>query len=113
MAVPEQESLTGNLSNAPHPVADGIDATEWRSTLMSAALYSARLGRNKPAPEAYEAALAAAGWPDPANTLFVDDRDSNCQAAQTLGIPTLHFTGVTAQLARHLPTMTPALIPAA
>lgn len=101
------------LSNAPHPVADGIDATEWRSTLMSAALYSARLGRNKPAPEAYEAALAAAGWPNPATTLFIDDRDSNCQAAQALGISTLHYTGNTSQLARALPALKPSLISAA
>jgi putative hydrolase of the HAD superfamily len=91
------------LSNAPAALGDALDSTEWCATLMSKALYSARLACNKPDKRAYQAAMAAAGWPDPARTLFVDDRASNCAAAASLGLRTLHFTGDIAELARHLP----------
>lgn len=91
------------LSNAPRAVANAIDATEWCRTLMSSALYSARLGANKPDPATYRAALAAAGNPDPSRTLFVDDRLDNIRAA-ALGLRTVHYTGYPATLARHVPT---------
>jgi putative hydrolase of the HAD superfamily len=91
------------LSNAPHPLADALDRTPWCSTLMSKALYSARLGTNKPARRAYEAALEAAGSPRPERTLFVDDRRENCGVAAELGLKTLHFDGDPNTLARHLP----------
>ncbi|MFI9772792.1 HAD-IA family hydrolase [Streptomyces sp. NPDC052415] len=93
------------LSNAPHPLADVLDRTPWCSTLISKTVYSARLGVNKPDPRAYEAALAAAGWPDPAHTLFVDDRRENCTAAARLGLRTLHFDGTSQALATHIPQL--------
>ena len=43
----------------------------------------------KPHPEAFEIALKLAGAPEPAETLFVDDLESNLDAARTLGIQTL------------------------
>lgn len=100
------------LSNAPATLGDALDSTEWAATLISKALYSARLGCNKPDERAYEAAMAAAGWPDPARTLFVDDRTSNIAAAASLGLRTLHFTGDPAELARHLPQPFTAEAPA-
>ncbi|SNT34028.1 HAD-IA family hydrolase [Actinacidiphila glaucinigra] len=96
------------LSNAPHTVADAIDVAEWSCSLMSRTIYSARIGLNKPHRGAYEAALAAAGWPDPASTLFIDDRSENCAAAAQLGIQTLHYTGKLGELAQHLPQLHPA-----
>jgi putative hydrolase of the HAD superfamily len=90
------------LSNAPLCVADALDRSDWRHDLMSAAVYSGQLGLNKPDPRAYVAALAAAGDPDPGDTLFVDDRRDNCDAAAALGLATLHYQGDAAALARHL-----------
>ncbi|MGW1290913.1 HAD-IA family hydrolase [Streptomyces sp. NPDC002586] len=90
------------LSNAPRPLADALDGTEWCATLMSRALYSARLGVNKPAARAYQAALAAAHWPAPERTLFIDNLFENCHAAARLGLRTLHYTGDPDEIARHL-----------
>ncbi|MGX1127873.1 putative hydrolase of the HAD superfamily [Streptomyces glaucescens] len=96
------------LSNAPHPLADALDRTTWCNTLISKTLYSARLGVNKPDPRTYEAALMAAGWPHPDNTLFVDDRLENCAAAAQLGMQTLLFRGSSQTLATRLPQLVPA-----
>ncbi|MGW3308187.1 HAD-IA family hydrolase [Streptomyces sp. NPDC001073] len=90
------------LSNAPLCVADALDRSPWRRDLMSAAVFSARLGLTKPDRGAYEAALEAAGGPDPRRTLFVDDRRDNCDAAAALGLATLHYQGDAADLARRL-----------
>ncbi|MEV6254297.1 HAD family phosphatase [Nocardia sp. NPDC051911] len=89
------------LSNAPHPVGDALDASDWR-TLMTDALYSARLGMNKPHPDTYRNALAATGVRDPSRVLFVDDRADNCQAAASLGLRTLHYTGSPTDIEAHL-----------
>jgi putative hydrolase of the HAD superfamily len=94
------------LSNAPLPLASALDDTEWCATLMSRTVYSARIGVNKPEPRAYEAALAAAGWPDPGRTLFVDNEADNIEAAARLGIRTLHYRGDAAELASRLPQAT-------
>lgn len=89
------------LSNAPHPVSDALDASDWR-TLLTDALYSARLGMNKPHPDTYRNALAATGVRDPSRVLFVDDRADNCQAAARLGLRALHYTGSPADIEHHL-----------
>ncbi|MGI5254102.1 HAD-IA family hydrolase [Actinacidiphila glaucinigra] len=96
------------LSNAPHTVADALDVAEWSCSLMSRTVYSARIGINKPHAKAYEAALAAAGWPEPEKTLFIDDRSENCAAAARLGMRTLHYIGNLGELAAHLPQLHPA-----
>jgi putative hydrolase of the HAD superfamily len=95
------------LSNAPHPLADALERTSWCSTLISRALFSARIGVNKPARRAYEAALEAAGSPRPERTLFVDDRRDNCAAAARLGLRAHHFNGTPESLARVLPQPLP------
>nr|WP_083905180.1 HAD family phosphatase [Nocardia transvalensis] len=89
------------LSNAPHPVGDALDAADWR-TLMTDALYSARLGLNKPHPDTYRNALAATGIHDPGRVLFIDDRPDNCRAAASLGLRTLHYTGTPTDIETHL-----------
>ncbi|MFJ9900749.1 HAD family hydrolase [Streptomyces sp. NPDC091280] len=90
------------LSNAPAHLSNVLDATDWRRELMDDALYSARLGRCKPDPAAYEHALTATGIPDPGRVLFVDDREDNCLAAAALGLRTLHYVGQPADLERQL-----------
>lgn len=93
------------LSNAPAHLSDVLDATDWCRRLMARAFYSARLQTIKPDPAAYRQALAATGARDPHRVLFVDDRADNCQAAESLGMRTLHFTGRIADLeAALLPT---------
>ncbi|WP_227979132.1 HAD family hydrolase [Nocardia spumae] len=89
------------LSNAPHPVSDALDDSGWRA-LMTDALYSARLGMNKPHPDTYRNALAATGVHDPARVLFIDDRADNCHAAAGIGLRTLHYTGSPGDIERHL-----------
>ncbi|GGL36704.1 HAD family hydrolase [Nocardia jinanensis] len=89
------------LSNAPHPVSDALDAADWRP-LMTDALYSARLGMNKPHPATYRNALVATGVRDPGRVLFIDDRADNCRAAADLGLRTLHYTGSPADIETHL-----------
>ncbi|MFF4256656.1 HAD-IA family hydrolase [Streptomyces sp. NPDC001663] len=81
------------LSNAPAHLSDVLDATDWCRRLMTGAFYSARLQTNKPDPAAYQQAVAATGARDPRRVLFVDDRAENCQAAERLGLYTLHYTG--------------------
>ncbi|MFK0142530.1 HAD-IA family hydrolase [Streptomyces murinus] len=101
------------LSNAPHPLADELDRAPWCATLISKTVYSARLGVNKPAARAYEAALAAAGWPPPERTLFVDNFLENCQAAARVGIQTHHYTGdLRALLARLPQAVATSVVPA-
>ncbi|MCX4826564.1 HAD family phosphatase [Streptomyces sp. NBC_01142] len=90
------------LSNAPRPLAAALDATDWCATLFTKTVYSARIGVNKPHRRAYEAALAVAGWPSPEQTLFVDDRADNVEAAARLGLLSSHYTGDPGELARHL-----------
>ncbi|MBF6451891.1 HAD family hydrolase [Nocardia cyriacigeorgica] len=85
------------LSNAPHPVSEALDAADWR-TAMADALYSCRLGMNKPHPDTYRKALAATGAADPGAVLFIDDRADNCAAAAQVGLRTLHYTGSPTQL---------------
>jgi len=47
----------------------------------------------KPHPEAFEIALKLAGGPEPAETLFVDDLETNLDAARALGIQTVRVSG--------------------
>ena len=46
----------------------------------------------KPQPEAFEIALRLAGGPDPAVTMFVDDLETNLDAARKLGLQTLRIS---------------------
>jgi HAD superfamily hydrolase (TIGR01509 family) len=55
-------------------------------------VYSYETGLMKPEPEIYQKALDVAGAKAEAS-LFVDDLQSNIEAALALGIPAFHFTG--------------------
>nr|MDT0659720.1 HAD family phosphatase [Micromonospora sp. DSM 115978] len=72
------------LSNAPHPLADLIDASGWARSLTHR-FYSCRLGLAKPDPAVYRAVLAGLGVA-PRDVTFLDDRPENVAAAASLGI---------------------------
>ena len=46
----------------------------------------------KPQPEAFEIALKLAGSPEPTVTMFVDDLETNLDAARKLGLQTLRIS---------------------
>ena len=62
--------------------------------LFEAAYYSHRIGFRKPNPESYQYVLHQHGL-QPQETLFVDDSLPNIEAAQKLGINTIHLTNGT------------------
>jgi HAD superfamily hydrolase (TIGR01509 family) len=79
------------LSNYP-PWYRLIDERLQLSRYVDLRFISCETGVRKPAPEAYLGACRALGRP-PADCLFVDDRAENCQAARSLGMPSLQFHG--------------------
>lgn len=54
------------------------------------AYYSQHLGLRKPYPNSFQAILTEQGL-DPAETLFIDDTIKNVEAAQILGLQTVHL----------------------
>lgn len=56
---------------------------------------SCHMGVRKPAPEAYLLPARTLGI-QPADCLFVDDQEANCQAARELGMDAIRFTDATA-----------------
>jgi putative hydrolase of the HAD superfamily len=64
------------LSNAPHEVADAVDAASWASA-FSSRLFSSRLRAVKPERGVYLATLRALDA-DPSQVTFFDDRPPTC-----------------------------------
>jgi len=77
------------LSNAPEPLARGIDCSRW-SRRFDYRYYSCRLGAAKPSPQAFEMVLSDLGA-QPAEVLFIDDRAENTRTARGLGMHTITF----------------------
>jgi len=78
------------LSNAPHELADALD--DHRAlALFDHLLFSARIGAVKPEPAAFEAALEVMAL-DPAQLVFIDDRQENVEGAIACGIRGILFT---------------------
>ena len=82
------------LSNAPEPLAQGIDVLRW-SQHFDHHYYSCRLGAAKPAPRAFQLVLRDLGV-QPGEVLFIDDRAENIRTARDLGMHTITFTSATA-----------------
>ena len=61
------------------------------SRYLSWDLVSCHTGLRKPDPEVYRHAARAVGT-TPERCLFVDDREVNCEAARSEGMPAVHFT---------------------
>jgi HAD superfamily hydrolase (TIGR01509 family) len=77
------------LSNYP-PWYRIIDHRLGISRYMPWTFVSCQTGVRKPAPEAFAGPLRALAR-DPADVLFVDDREANCDAARALGICSIRF----------------------
>ncbi len=71
------------------------------SRYVELSFVSCKTGVRKPSPGAYLGACAALGK-QPAECLFIDDREINCQAASALGMPSLRFSGDVAALREEL-----------
>ena len=80
------------LSNAGLDFGDPFRRAPW-GTLMERVFVSAEMGLVKPDPEIYRVAMAELGI-EPAETVFVDNKLVNVEAATALGITGHHFTGV-------------------
>ena len=80
------------LSNAGFDFADPLRRTPF-ATLMDRVFISAELGLVKPDPEIYRVVMAELGV-GPEETVFVDNKAVNVDAAVALGITGHHFTGV-------------------
>jgi putative hydrolase of the HAD superfamily len=72
------------LSNAPHEVADAVDAAAWAQA-FSPRLFSCRLRATKPERDVYVAALKALDAA-PSQVTFFDDRHDNVSAARQAGM---------------------------
>jgi putative hydrolase of the HAD superfamily len=80
------------LSNAPLELAAQVDAAPW-ANLFRHRFFSARLGRTKPDPRIFEQVCELLGA-QPADVLFVDDRQDNVTAAAKIGMRAVRFTDV-------------------
>jgi putative hydrolase of the HAD superfamily len=81
---------TAILSNMPAPVRDYVLRCSWLPE-FDARVFSCDVGVCKPAPEIYQDCLNQLGA-QPAEVLFLDDRDSNVRAAEALGLHAIRFT---------------------
>lgn len=79
------------LSNLPDEVAEETFDAFPMIKLLRDVVVSGAERVAKPDPKIYEIALARMGNPDPADVLFTDDRENNCEAAEMLGFKTHHF----------------------
>ena len=94
--------LTGILSNMGDHVLENIEREfDWIHR-FDALVWSFQLGMAKPDPAIYHAVLSKLGT-DPAETLFIDDKQVNIEAARSLGMCAIQFTDV-AQLRQDLIT---------
>lgn len=80
---------TALLSNAPVEIARAAGRLPWLAA-FSPQLFSCDLGRVKPDPAVFAAALERLGAA-PGEVCFVDDRPANVEAARRCGMAALHY----------------------
>lgn len=83
---------TAFLSNGVPEVVARIRADRPLESWFDVVVVSSEVGVTKPDPRIFELCLERLAV-EPGDALFVDDRPENVQAAERLGIRTLHFTG--------------------
>ncbi len=83
---------TAFLSNGVPEVMARIRAERPLESWFDVTIVSYEVGVAKPDPRIYRICIGRLGV-DPKESLFVDDREENVEAAVRLGIRTLHFTG--------------------
>ncbi len=81
------------LSNLPAEIAQETFDAFPMIKLLRDVVVSGEEKTVKPERRIYEIALARMGNPDPGDVLFTDDRETNCHAAEQLGIKAHHFQG--------------------
>jgi putative hydrolase of the HAD superfamily len=81
---------TAILSNMPVPVRDYVLRSSWLPE-FDAQTFSCDIGVCKPELEIYHDCLVKLGV-QPSEVLFLDDRESNVQAAKALGLHAILFT---------------------
>jgi putative hydrolase of the HAD superfamily len=82
------------LSNAPAVLGDGLDQLPWIAAIGHR-FYSGRMGLVKPDREIYDE-MARGLKADPAEIVFIDDRQENVAGAEAAGMTGLHFTDAAA-----------------
>jgi putative hydrolase of the HAD superfamily len=80
---------TAILSNMPLPIRDYVVRCPWLPQFDSQT-FSCEIGVCKPAPEIYRSCLDKLGV-QPSQVLFLDDREPNVRAAESLGLHALLF----------------------
>lgn len=97
--VPGMESLLRQLDDADWEIHAMSNYTSWYrmieeelelSRFLDWSFVSCKTGLRKPDPAAYEHALEVLEA-EPADCLFVDDREVNCEAARKVGIDAICF----------------------
>ena len=83
---------TAILSNGVPEIMGRLQRERSLAEFFDVIVVSYEVGCAKPDPEIYRICLERLEVPA-SNTLFVDDRRENLDAARTLGLQTLHFTG--------------------
>ena len=84
---------TALLSNIPVPLAERVLVAHPWLQRLDPLLLSGRIGLAKPDPRLFAHALEALGAPA-GEVLFVDDRDENVAAAESVGMAGHVFTGI-------------------
>lgn len=92
-ALQQRGLLTAILSNMGDSVLDYILSQHAWIRRFDVLVWSYQLGIAKPAPEIYRATLAQLGT-CPEETLFIDDKRENIEAARALGIRAIEFSTV-------------------
>jgi len=82
------------LSNAPVCVGDGLDRLPWIAAIGHR-FYSGRMGLVKPDRKIYDE-LARGIGADPAEIVFIDDREENVEGARRAGMRAVRFTDAAA-----------------
>jgi putative hydrolase of the HAD superfamily len=83
---------TAMLSNGVPEIIGRVRAGRRLEDWFDVVIVSCEVGCCKPDPAIYQLCLEQLGEPA-AQTLFVDDRAENLQAAESIGLQTLQFTG--------------------
>jgi putative hydrolase of the HAD superfamily len=91
--VRESGFLTAILSNMGDSVLENIEREFHWLANFDALVWSFQLGIAKPAPAIYRHTLQQLGTA-PGETLFIDDKPANVEAARELGIHSLVYTGL-------------------
>jgi putative hydrolase of the HAD superfamily len=89
---------TAMLSNGVPEIISRVRAARPLEAWFDVVIVSCEVGCSKPDPAIYRLCIDQLGVPA-ADSLFVDDRIENIDAAAALGLQTLHFTGDASVLA--------------